>query len=132
MNQLYNKARERYLSAGSNWTIGAAGLALVDANYLFDPAHEFLIQVPSASRAAEKPFTGRTAVNGYANGDGASFTALTWPLPITQVVTYEDTGDEATSLLIAYYDEVTGFPVSLTGGDYSVLPDALFGGYFRL
>ncbi|RKX47795.1 MAG: hypothetical protein DRP64_00065 [Verrucomicrobia bacterium] len=132
MNQLYNKARERYLGGVSDWKVGAMGIALVDANYTFDPTHEFLVQVASSSRAAEKDFTGRTDADGYANGLGVSFTALTWPLPITQVVIFENTGDEATDLLVAYYDEVTGFPVDLTGGDYSVLPDALFGGYFRL
>lgn len=132
MNQLYNKARQRYLSGVADWAANDMGLALVDANYMFDPTHEFLVQVTSTSRAAEKPFVGRTAVDGYANGNGVSFTALLWPLPVTQVVVYEDSGDEATSLLVAYYDTVTGFPVDLTGGDYSVLPDALFGGYFRL
>jgi hypothetical protein len=39
---------------------------------------------------------------------------------VTQFVVYRDTGTEATSQLVAYFDVATNLPITPNGGDISI------------
>jgi hypothetical protein len=132
-NQLYPISRQNFLTAQFDWVTNPIAMLLLDTSYVFDEAHENLIDIPVPSRAAAPWTLALTlAQDGFADGAAAQFIGLVWPTPISQVVLFHNTGDEATSTLIAYYDQVLGLPLNAVGGNYAFFPDQAFGGYFRL
>jgi len=132
-NQLYSIARQKYLTGGANWLLESTAMMLLDANYVFDEAHTVVADLTPAARAAALPISGQLAVDGFAIGGGGLFIGLSWPVPITQVVLFdENPGDLEASELMVFYDVVDGFPLAANGGNYQILPDLAFGGYFRL
>lgn len=49
---LYDKARERFATAGINWLTDTVKAVLVDTGtYSFSNSHEFLSDIPAGSRA---------------------------------------------------------------------------------
>lgn len=137
-NALYDLARQRYLTAGLNWTSDTVKVVLVrSTGYTVSLAtHEFLSDVSSSARtpatAGACPTLGsKTATGGAADAADVTFTAVTGAA-IGAIVIFKDTGTESTSPLIAYIDTATGLPITPNGGDIIVTWDNGVNKIFRL
>lgn len=135
-NQVMPKFRERQLrgAAPANLVTGAVKLLLVDTNdYVFAATHEFLSDVAATARVAiSAALTGKTFANGVFDSNDLvpAFAAATGD-PSEALYLFLDTGDPATSNLIAFYDTgVTGLPVTPNGGDIN--STANVSGWFAL
>ena len=126
-NVVYSKAKERALTNdGIQWSTGDIKAVLVtetDAggdNYAFSAAHEFLSSIDANARVATSGnLASKSVTNGVADAASVTFTAVTGH-QCDCVVLYRDTGDPATSELIAYIDSATGLPVTPNGGDITI------------
>lgn len=121
-NALYDKARERFLKGQLDWLTQTIKVCLVDTgNYSPNlAADEFLSAIPAAARVAiSGPLTGKTATAGVADADDVTITAVSGPT-VEALVLFADTGDPATSPLIAYIDTASGLPFTPNGGDVTI------------
>lgn len=139
-NVLYNLAKQKFLAPGTLGTTSGTAIdmldddlkvVLVDADYTFSAAHEFLDSIVVGDRVATSAnLAGKTvSTAGVFDADDITFTAVSGS-QVTQVVIYKDTGTEGTSSLIVYYDTMTGLPVTPNGGDITIAWNA--GGIFNL
>lgn len=100
-------------------------LVLVDAGYVYDPAHEFFDDVPGTAVVAEYPLEGVTLDDGdiTADDDAAAFPGLTGD-DVAEALLVRDTGSDATSRLVARWTTAGGLPLEPTGDDIGVtFPD---------
>ena len=76
----------------------------------------------------------RPVANGAADGDDLTFSAVaSGKKPsIEAIIIFKDTGNNATSPLIAYIDTATGLPITPNGGDIIVTWDNGVNKIFRL
>lgn len=124
-NTLYDKARERFLRGQINWDTDTMKVCLVDKN-VYTPnftTHEYLSDVSgSAITAAGVTLTGKSSTSGAADANDVTFTAVSGNESEALII-YKDTGDTATSPLIALIDSATGLPITPNGGDIIVVWD---------
>ena len=124
-NTLYDKARERFLRGQINWDTDTMKVNLVDKN-VYTPnftTHEYLSDVSgSAIIAAGVTLTGKASTAGAADANDVTFTAVSGAESEALII-YKDTGDPATSPLIALIDSATGLPITPNGGDIIVVWD---------
>lgn len=121
-NALYNKGREGFLDGTIDWDTNDIRVILIDtADYTFSQTHDNLDDVASASRVATSgALTGKTVLNGVADADNVTFTAVTGD-PCEAIIIYKHTGVETTARLIAYIDTASsGLPVTPNGGDITI------------
>lgn len=119
---LYDKARERFLSGGLDWDSDTVKAVLVDtAAYTPDPAtDEFLSEIPAVDRiAVSAALTGKTVTAGVADAEDVTFPAVSGD-SVEAIVLFKDTGDPATSPLIAFLDNAVGLPFTPSGADVIV------------
>lgn len=123
-NALYAKGREGFLAGDIAWDSDTIKVVAADAGYVFSAAHDFLDDVGAAARVAtSSALTGKTTTDGVADANDVTYTALPAGDTITSLVVFQDTGVEATSRLIAYYDtkaDTTAISVPTNGGDVVV------------
>lgn len=134
-SQLYPHARELFATAQLNWTTGIVRGILLPISYAPDFTDQFLNEVSVGVRVATSAeSTGRTAVGGLCSGDAIPFRLLFDTRFVSQAIIYKDTGDEATSPLIAYIgeDDLVSDPFKPVGLDYFIYPNVVEGGFFRL
>lgn len=119
-NALYPKFKESALQAGVNMSSGTVKVALVDTGvYTYNASHQFLSSLSGVVGTAQT-IGSKTFTNGVFDGGDVSFTAVTGNT-VEALVIYVDTGNPATSPLVAYIDTgVTGLPVTPNGGDINV------------
>lgn len=136
-NLVFPRALRQCLRTGLTWTAADIKAVLIDTGqYTYSATHEFLSDVPSGARVATSAnLTGKTdADTGIVDADDVTFTALTGgggsAAIIEAVVLYIDTGNPATSRLLAYIDTAAGLPVTPTGGDHTIRWNA--SGIFRV
>lgn len=133
-NALYDKGREAFLKGEISWNSDNIKVVLVDtADYTVDiNAHQYLSSVASGGRVATSGnLASKTTTAGVADAADVTFSAVTGD-PCEALVIYMDTGDAATSPLIAYIDTATGLPVTPNGGDVTVVWDSGSNKVFRL
>lgn len=123
-NALYDKGRQAFLSGDIDWLVDTIKVTLVDvADYTVSlTAHDFINDVPAGARVATGTLGTKTVdspVGGVADAADVTFSAVTGD-PSEALVIWKDTGNEATSNLIAYIDTATGLPVTPNGGDIVV------------
>lgn len=133
-NVLYPKFKEALLDGTISGGLDGANVKalLVDlADYTYSAAHDSLDDVPSAARVATSGNLGtKTITDGTFDSADFAFPSVTGD-QCEALILYVDTGDEATSTLIAFYDTgVTGLPVTPNGGDINVTVNA--SGWFSL
>lgn len=132
MKGLYDKSRQKFLEGRLAWLTDTIRAVLVDTG-LYNPdlaSDEFLSDVPAAARAAILgPLTGKTSLAGVADADDVALASLT-SASIEALVLFRDTGNEATSDLIAYTDEVENLPFTPQDEAVRILwsngPDRIF------
>jgi hypothetical protein len=124
-NTLYDKARERFLRGQINWDTDTMKVCLVDKN-VYTPnftTHEYLSDVSgSAIIAPGVTLTGKASTSGAADANDVTFTAVSGAESEALII-YKDTGDTATSPLLALIDSATGLPITPNGGDIIVVWD---------
>lgn len=121
-NALYDKARESFLKGEISWSGDNVKVVLVDlADYTPDLAnHQYLSDIPAGARVATSGnLSGKTTAAGVADADNVTLASVTGD-PSEALVIYQDTGNAATSRLIAYLDTVTGLPITPNGGNITV------------
>jgi hypothetical protein len=131
-NALYPLWKQELLKGTANTSLtGTVKVALVDTGvYNYSAAHQFF---SSLTGIAGTPQTlgSKTFVNGVLDGNDVSYTAVAVGATCEALVFYIDTGNPATSPLVAYIDTgVTGLPVTPNGGDINVVWNVL--GIFAL
>lgn len=119
-NALYPKFKESALQAGVNMSSGTVKVALIDTGtYTYSAAHQFVSSLSGVVGTAQT-IGSKTFTDGVFDGDDASFSAVSGNT-VEALVIYVDTGNPATSPLVAYIDTgVTGLPVTPNGGDINV------------
>lgn len=125
-NTLYDKARQRFLEAQIDWMSDTIKCMLVDTG-AYSPnisVHEYLSDIPTSARITPPvTLTNKSTAGGAADAADCTFTSVSSTENIEAIVIFKDTGDEATSPLLAYIDTATGLPIQPNGGDIIVTWD---------
>jgi len=133
-NALYGLGREGFLGGDIDWDVDTVKVALIDTA-LYTVAidtHQFLSEVAAGSRiATSAALSSKTKALGVAGAANVVFTAVSGATSEALVI-YQDTGNEATSRLIAYIDTATGLPVIPNGTDINLNWDAGVNKIFKL
>lgn len=126
-NAIYPKYKEALISGGSNVNLatGTVKVALVDTGaYTYNSTHQYFSSVSSAVVGTPATLANKTTTNGVFDADDVTFTGLP-NTSIEALVIYVDTGNAATSPLVAYQDTgVTGLPFTTNNGNASIQWDA--------
>lgn len=133
-NAVYGKAREKFLNADIDWAADNIKAVLVDtAAYAVSiDSDEFLSSIPAGDRIATSGnLASKTSTLGVADAADVTFSTVTGDVS-EAIVIYKDTGDAATSPLIAYIDTATGLPITPNGGDITIRWDSGANKIFKL
>lgn len=118
-NKFYPKGAEKIMRAAINFDSDTIKAVIVSDAYTFSAAHEFLTDLGTVVGTAQT-LTTKSTTGGVFDADDVDFGAIA-PGPVCKaVVLYKDTGSAATSPLLMYGDEVTGFPMTANGGGIKV------------
>jgi hypothetical protein len=135
-NKCYPKTKAKYLKAQLDLSSVGVKAVLVETNYAYSDAHQFLSDIPSAYRISTAALSGIAigASDASFQSNSPLFTAVTGSSAgehVNAVVLYHDTGNDNTADLIAYIDTgVTGLPFIPSGADEEIVVPA--GGWFTL
>lgn len=118
-NTLYPKGAEKMLSGSINWNADTIKVGIVSDGYTYSTAHEFLT---SAGTLIGTPQTlgSKSVTGGVFDAADPDFGAIAAGSTAKAIVLYKDTGSTATSPLLAYIDDLTGFPFATNGGSVSI------------
>jgi hypothetical protein len=130
---LYDIGRKGFLEGSINMSSNTIKITLVDtADYTVSlSTHDFIDDVPAAARVATATFANKSTTAGVFDADDITFTSVTGDTSEALII-WQDTGNEATSRLIAYIDTYTGLPVSPNGNNISVVFDSGDNKIFKL
>jgi hypothetical protein len=122
MNVVRPEALKMFADADIDWLVHTIKLVFIDATYVYDEAHDFLADVAAPDRVYTHTLTGKTSTDGICAA-ATDIVAMPAGNEITQAWVYRDTGSDATSPLIAYYDtddarQPRAFPPN--GGDVAI------------
>lgn len=120
-NSLFIETKEAMLKGGANLDVqtGMAAALIDHADDTPNPAaagDDFWDDILAAARVATVALTGEVVTNNVFDADDAVWTSVTGDVA-ESVVIYKDTGSEATSRLFAFFDTLTGLPVTPGGGN---------------
>ena len=121
-NAIYPKYKEALLQSSANSSLtGTVKVALVDTGtYTYSSSHEFLSSLSGVVGTAQTIGATKSYTNGVFDGGDVVFSAVTGNT-VEALVIYIDTGDAATSRLVAYIDSnVSGLPVTPNGGNIEI------------
>lgn len=133
-NAVYGKAREKFLNGDIDWANDDIKAVLVDtAAYAVSiDSDEYLSSIPAGDRIATSGnLASKTSTLGVADAADITFSTVTGDVS-EAIVLYKDTGDAATSPLIAYVDTATGLPITPNGGDITISWDSGANKIFKL
>lgn len=120
-NALYTKAKEKVLSGAINFSTDTIKVALVKNDYAQNLAtDEFYSSISASVLSTDRTLANKSVTGGAFDADDVTWTAVAAGSVCEAVVIYKDTGNPATSPLIAYIDTITGFPLTTNGGDITV------------
>lgn len=119
-NLLYPKFKEALLDKKHDLNTDAIKVVLSDAaDYTYSAAHDFFDDVPSGARVATSPtLTTPTITNGVFDSDDFTFGVVTGDVS-EQLIMYNHGmgGADNARGLIAFWDSVTGLPITPNGTD---------------
>jgi len=119
-NALYDKTREKFLNGDLSWRDDTIKAVLVDtAGYTVNlSTHEFLSDITESYRISTSgTFASKTSTTGVADAGDITFASVPAGNACEAIVIFSDTGNPATSSLIAYLDTATGLPITPVGGN---------------
>lgn len=111
-NQKYPYAFQLFLQGDLSWSADNIRAVLVDtATYTFSAAHRHLADIDAEARVGSLSpyFTNKTTTDGVADADDIEFVSVLGQ-SVEALVIFQDSGDEDTSVLIAYIDTAIGLP----------------------
>ena len=113
-NTLMARARQGFADGEIDWSGDDIKVVLVDSGYTFSAAHEDLADVAGAARVdTSANLSGKTSTGGVLDADDVTFPSVTAGDTVTGLFVFQDTGVEATSLLIAWFDtDGASMPIS--------------------
>lgn len=118
-NALYPKWKEALLQFTTNNDLssGTVKTALVTAGYTYSSSDQYYSSVSASVVGTPQTLGSKTFTNGVFDAADVSYTAVTGSQVVSLVI-YIDTGNAATSPLVAFIDTgVTNLPVTPNGGD---------------
>lgn len=116
---LYPIGKKAILDASINLDTDTIKAALVDTGtYTYSAAHDFYNDV-SGVVGTPQTLANTTTTSGTFDADNVTYTAVSGNT-VEAIIIYKDTGNSATSNLIAYIDSGTGLPVTPNGGDITI------------
>jgi len=122
-NKLYPKGREAFLAGDLDWDANNIKVVLVDATYTYSDSHQYLSSIDAGDRVATSGnLASKTVTDGVADAADVTFSAVSGN-QVTQFVIYQDSGNAATSRLIAHIDTASGLPLTPNGGDITITWD---------
>lgn len=113
-SKVYPKWKEAVIQAASNSSLGGTvKAALVDTGvYTYSDSHEFYSSVSSAVIGTPQTLVNKTYTNGTFDADDVTYTAVSGNT-VEAIVIYIDTGNAATSRLVAYIDGTADVEVAV-------------------
>ena len=132
-NAIYPLWKQELLQGTANTSLtGTVKAALVDTGtYTYSASHQYYSSVSGVVGTPQTLGT-KTFVNGVFKAAAVTYTAVTGN-SVEAIIIYIDTGNAATSPLVAYIDtSQTGLPVTPNGGDITYTPDSGTNGIFAL
>ena len=121
-NALYPKWKEALLqfTTNNNLSSGTVKVALVTAGYTYSSSDQYYSSVSASVVGTPQTLTSKTYTDGVFDAADVTFTAVTGSQVVSLVI-YIDTGNAATSPLVAFIDtSVTNLPVTPNGGDIAI------------
>lgn len=121
-NALYPKWKQALLEFTANNDLDGqtVKVALVTAGYTYSAANQYYSSVSGSALGTPQTLNNKTFTNGVFDADDVTFTAVTGSQVVSLVI-FIDTGNAATSPLVAFIDTgVTNLPVTPNGGDISI------------
>ena len=118
-NALYPKWKQALLEFTANNDLDGqtVKVALVTAGYTYTSTDQYYSSVSAAVVGTPQTIGSKTFTNGVFDGADVTFTSVTGSQVVSLVI-YIDTGNAATSPLVAFIDTgVTNLPVTPNGGD---------------
>jgi hypothetical protein len=132
-NALYDAGRNSFLTGAINFTSDTIKLALVSSSYTPNlSTHDFWNDVSANVVGTPQTLANKTATAGVADADDVTYTAVAGGSTVSYLVLYKDTGNTATSNLIACFDTATGLPITTSGADITIRFDSGSNKIFRL
>lgn len=132
-NALYDAGREAFLKGEISWDSDDIKVVLVDSDYTENLASDqFLSDISVGDRVGTSPnLSGKSTTAGVADAADVTFSAVSGSQVVAMVI-YKDTGNAATSPLIAFIDTATGFPLTPNGSDIEVQWDSGVNKIFKI
>ncbi len=117
-NAIYTKAKERILTGAINFSTDTLKVALLKSGYAVAiDTHEFLSDLGASRISTDQTLSSKSVMGGVFDAADVTFPAVTAGDTAFALAIYKDTGVAGTSPLIAYYDQITGFPITTNGGN---------------
>lgn len=125
-NALFPLWKQELEKGTANTPLTGTVKATLLSGYTYNATHQFYSSVSAYAQGTPSPsggMTTKTYVNGVFSADPVTFSAVSGT-SVGAIVIYIDTGNPATSPLVAYLDTgITGLPVTPNGGDIVVTWD---------
>ena len=132
---IYPKYKKALINGSANVDLAGGNVKMIlidEGAYTYDPAHDFLDDVPSGARIATSGnLTGKTFSDlADFDFDDPTFATVSGTT-IEAILLFIDTGTEATSRLVAYQNSsLTGAPITPDGSNIKLVVNAA--GFMRL
>lgn len=120
-NLLYPLFKEAILDSDNaiDLVANTIKVALLTSGYSYSAAHDFYNDLGANVVGTDQTLANKTIALGVFDADDATWAGLTGSA-VSYLAIYKDTGNAATSRLIAYFDTITGFPLTPSGADLTV------------
>ncbi len=122
-NSLYTKGKEALLSAGFNLSTDTIKAVLLSNGYTPNLATDQYLSTVATYRVTgttDQTLGTKAITSGIFDAADVTWTAVAGGATGSYVAIYKDTGNAATSPLLALFDTITNFPVTTNGGDITV------------
>jgi hypothetical protein len=117
---LYPIGKKAILDADVDLLVDTIKAALLDTGTVaYNAAHDFYNDISAGVVGTPVTLGTKTTTGGVFDAADSTFTAVTGAT-VEAIVIYKDTGNVATSQLIAFIDTGTGLPATPNGGDITI------------
>jgi hypothetical protein len=120
-NAIQPTAKKLLLDGDIDLIADTIKVTLVDlADYTYSAAHDFIDDVPVGARVATATLASKTTTGGVFDAANTVMAAATGDTSEALVI-WKDTGNEATSPYVAFFDTgVIGLPITPNGTDITI------------